>query len=57
MDEQKREITMAVGQRIRKLRRIRAISQEEVAFRADLNPAYFGQVERGEKCPTVDTLC
>ena len=57
MDEQKKEITMAVGQRIRKFRRIRAISQEEVAFRADLNPAYFGQVERGEKCPTVDTLC
>lgn len=56
MDRQKQEITTAVGKRIRQIRHARAISQEELAFRADLNPAYFGQVERGEKCPTIDTL-
>lgn len=56
MDEQKREITIAVGSRIRYFRHLRSISQEEVALQANLNPAYFGQVERGLKCPTVDTL-
>lgn len=57
MNEQKREVTEAVAARIRYLRRIKEFSQEEVALRAGLNPAYFGQVERGMKCPTIDTLC
>lgn len=57
MDDQKREITMAVGNRIKYFRRVKSISQEELALRAGLNPAYFGQVERGIKCPTIDTLC
>ena len=42
--------------RIKFLRRIRSMSQEDLALRAEINPAYFGQVERGLKCPTIDTL-
>ena len=56
MDEQKRKITAAVAARIRYFRKKSAMSQEELALKANLNPAYFGQVERGLKCPTVDTL-
>lgn len=56
MDEQKREITVAVATRIKYFRRVKLLSQEELALRADINPAYFGQVERGLKCPTIDTL-
>lgn len=56
MDDQKREITAAVAARIRYFRKKAAMSQEELALKANLNPAYFGQVERGLKCPTVDTL-
>lgn len=56
IDEQKKEITEAVGARIRYYRRVRSLSQEELALRANINPAYYGQVERGLKCPTVDTL-
>lgn len=56
MDEHKKGITVAVARRIRYLRKNRGMSQEEVALRAELNPAYFGQVERGLKCPTIDTL-
>lgn len=47
---------MAVAARIKYFRHIRAYSQEELALKANLNPAYYGQVERGLKCPTVDTL-
>ena len=56
LDEQKKEITMAIASRIRHYRQSKGLSQEELALRASLNPAYFGQVERGLKCPTVDTL-
>lgn len=56
INEQKQEITAAVAARIRYFRRLKGFSQEELALKAGLNPAYFGQVERGLKCPTVDTL-
>lgn len=57
MENQKQKITSEVAARIKYFRCMRAISQEEAALRADINPAYFGQVERGLKCPTIDTLC
>lgn len=56
IDEQKKQITMAVAARIRQLRLERGLSQEEVSLTASINPAYYGQVERGLKCPTIDTL-
>ena len=56
MDEQKRMVTMATADKIRYHRRQKGMSQEELALKANLNPAFFGQVERGLKCPTVDTL-
>jgi len=56
LDEQKKWITLETAARIRHFRRLSALSQEELAFRAGLNPAYLGQVERGLKCPTIDTL-
>lgn len=54
----KRMGTMAklLGARIRQLRRQRAWSQENLAYKAGMNTSYLGQVERGEKSPTVDSL-
>lgn len=57
MEDHKREVTEAVGARIKYIRQNLSMSQEEVALSANLNPAYFGLVERGLKCPTVDTIC
>lgn len=56
INTQKQEITQAVAARIKYLRHVRSMSQEDLALRAEINPAYFGQVERGLKCPTIDTL-
>ena len=56
MEQQKQEITLAVAERIKYYRHLRNYSQEALALQAGLNPAYFGQVERGLKCPTIDTL-
>ena len=55
-DDQKKIITEQVAAQIKEFRLMRSLSQEELALRANLNPAYFGQVERGLKCPTIDTL-
>ncbi|NBK79722.1 XRE family transcriptional regulator [bacterium D16-76] len=57
MDVQRENIMKALGERIRSIRHKLSISQEELAFRAKLNSAYLGQVERGLRCPTIDTLC
>ncbi len=56
MDQQKELVTKATADRIRYLRRQKDISQEELALRAGINTVYYGQIERGQKCPTVDTL-
>lgn len=56
MDKLKQEITSAVGARIRHFRHMHNFSQEQVALSAGLNPAYYGQIERGQKCPTIDSL-
>jgi len=56
MDEQKQWIMKATADRLRSLRRQKDLSQEELALRAGINTVYYGQIERGVKCPTIDTL-
>ena len=43
------EINKAVGSNIRRYREKKGLSQEKLAFEADLHRAYIGQIERGEK--------
>lgn len=50
------EIAARIGENIRQLRKRRGLSQEQLALRAEINPSYMGQVERGEKNPTIDVL-
>lgn len=47
---------MDVGARIRYFRKKQGLSQEKLAWEADLNTAFLGEVERGKKSPTVKTL-
>lgn len=49
-------IALMVGEKIRSLRQSRGLSQEKLAFKSGLNTSYLGQVERGEKSPTIVTL-
>ena len=46
----------ATANQIRRLRQQRGLSQEQLALKADMNPAYLGQIERELKCPTIDTI-
>ena len=50
------EINKKVGERIRKYRLVKGLSQEKLAFEADLHRAYIGQIERGEKNIGVQNL-
>ncbi len=45
-----------IGLSIRKYRLKADLSQENLALSAGIYPAYLGRLERGEKCPTIDTL-
>lgn len=49
-------IAKDVGQRIRKRRQELGYTQELTAEKADLHPTYIGQIERGEKNITIESL-
>lgn len=50
------EIRTDVGRRIRGYRISRRMSQEELAERCGLHPTYIGQLERGEKNATLESI-
>ncbi len=45
-----------LARRLRRVRRERGLTQEELAGRAGLNRNYVGMVEREESSPTIETL-
>lgn len=45
-----------VGQRLREVREVLGISQDEAGHRAGISGKYVGRLERGEVAPTVETL-
>ena len=49
-------LTEKVGKRIRKYRMQAGLSQEKLAELADCHFTFIGQIERGEKGATLDTL-
>ncbi len=49
-------IHVEIGNRIRSFRTNKGLSQEKLAELSELNTSYIGQIERGEKNPSVDTV-
>jgi transcriptional regulator with XRE-family HTH domain len=50
------EVRVNIGKAVRNVRKIRAMSQEQLALIAEIDRSYLGGVERGEHNLTVITL-
>ncbi len=50
------EISKLIGQRIRNYRIQQKLSQEKLAELSGCHPTYIGQVERGEKNATLESI-
>ena len=50
------DIRKLIGAQIRKLRKERGMSQEELGYRSGLHYTHIGAIERGEKNWSIDTL-
>ena len=50
------DIAKIIGQRIRNYRTDKGLSQENLAELAKCHPTYIGQIERGEKNATVESI-
>lgn len=51
-----KKLIKAVGERIRQFRLEQNISQEDLAYEADILVSQIGRIERGETNPTISTL-
>jgi transcriptional regulator with XRE-family HTH domain len=49
-------IRKVFGQRVRKLRKQRGISQEKLAHKVGVHRTYMGFIERGERNPTLTNI-
>lgn len=49
-------IMKKIGERIRLLRITKGLSREHLSELTDVNSNYIGQLERGEKNPTIETI-
>lgn len=50
------KLAETIGKRIRSYRQKREFSQEQLAELCALHPTYIGQIERGEKNATIETI-
>ncbi len=49
----KGKILIQFGQTVRKVRKLKGLSQEQLAHKADLHRTYIGMIERAEKNITL----
>ena len=52
----KEELRIAIGNRIRKLREVKNISQQDLAFDCNIEKSNYHRIESGRTNPTIYTL-
>lgn len=50
------DMTEEIGLRIRKYRKEQKLTQEELSQKCGLHSTYIGQIERGEKNPSIESI-
>ncbi len=50
------DLVQLLGENVRRIRKERGLSQEELAFRAGMKRSYVSDLERGTRNPTVRAL-
>ena len=50
------ELTIQFGQLVRKYRKERKMSQEQLALLCNMDRSYLGRIERGEVNPTLEKI-
>jgi transcriptional regulator with XRE-family HTH domain len=56
MEELTRRVAVRIGRRIRRPRRDQELSQETVAWRAEVHLTQISLIESGRRLPRIDTL-
>lgn len=51
-----KDITVKFGKRVREIRVLKKLSQEELAEKAGVHRTYIGMIERGEKNITLENI-
>ncbi len=51
--DMKKEILIKFGENVRRIRKEKHLSQEDLSFKADLHRTYIGMIERAEKNITL----
>lgn len=49
-------VSLMFGERVKSLRTAKKLSQEKLAELSGLHSTYIGQIERGEKSPTIESI-
>lgn len=49
-------INKALGKNIRSLRKKKELTQEELAYKADLDYSYINQIENGKRNPSMEAV-
>ena len=52
----KKTILVLFGEKVREIRKVRKLSQEELSFKADVHRTYIGMIERAEKNITLTNI-
>lgn len=50
------KVNKNLGQKIRKLRKDRGLTQEELAFQSRIDYSYLNQIENGKRNPTIEII-
>lgn len=51
-----KDVEKRFGKKVRELRLAKGLSQEELAYRADVHRTYLGGIERGKRNPALKNI-